>query len=133
MEYRIKWKNYPHKSNTWEPVDNLIDCQSAIDEFESKWAREIVGMDGNKFVMRFKCGEDRAISYSEAKIKWSSLLIAFNQNCLYWYDSTNKIDDSHVIEESLKPVTDLDEIICKFFSNEVFVFCILHQHSNTIV
>lgn len=44
VEYRIKWENYSHRHNTWEPYTNLINCQHAIDEFELKWAKEIFAM-----------------------------------------------------------------------------------------
>jgi len=32
-EYLVKWKNWDHSDNTWEPVDNL-DCDDIIKQFE---------------------------------------------------------------------------------------------------
>lgn len=55
----------------------MTDCEIAIDEFELQWARDIVGMQGNDFILRFKCGEIRQISFDEAKKNWPKLLKGF--------------------------------------------------------
>lgn len=31
----MKWKGYPAKDNTWEPKENLANCQVALENFES--------------------------------------------------------------------------------------------------
>ncbi|XP_062501835.1 uncharacterized protein LOC134178937 [Corticium candelabrum] len=31
--YLIKWKGFPHKANTWEPVENLHGCDNLLDTF----------------------------------------------------------------------------------------------------
>ena len=34
VEYLVKWKNYDDPDdNTWEPADNLAECQHLVDEF----------------------------------------------------------------------------------------------------
>lgn len=58
----------------------MTNCQSALDQFELKWARDIVGMngiDGTDVFLRFKCGEVRLITVEEAKLKWPTLLKTF--------------------------------------------------------
>ncbi|KPM43349.1 hypothetical protein AK830_g3183 [Neonectria ditissima] len=32
--YRVKWKGFPHKDNTWEPRKNLTKCKRMITAFE---------------------------------------------------------------------------------------------------
>lgn len=34
-EYFVKWKGYPAKDNTWEPKENLGNCQMALKNFET--------------------------------------------------------------------------------------------------
>ena len=33
QNYLIKWKNYPHTDNTWEPLKNLTNCQKLLRKF----------------------------------------------------------------------------------------------------
>ncbi len=39
-EYLVKWKNYDHSQNTWEPCSNLNSAQRVISEFEQKQKAE---------------------------------------------------------------------------------------------
>ncbi|CAI6080619.1 unnamed protein product [Clonostachys chloroleuca] len=32
--YKVKWKGYSSKENTWEPKSNLVGCQDALKEYE---------------------------------------------------------------------------------------------------
>ncbi|KAK2586176.1 hypothetical protein KPH14_001442 [Odynerus spinipes] len=34
--YLIKWKNWPRKHNTWEPLENLVNCTELMKEFEEQ-------------------------------------------------------------------------------------------------
>ncbi|KAM0667430.1 hypothetical protein ACQRIT_003522 [Beauveria bassiana] len=38
--YRVKWKGWSAKHNTWEPKKNLASCQDLIDEFEALQEKE---------------------------------------------------------------------------------------------
>ena len=33
VKYRVHWKGYSARHDTWEPVENLTNCQDLIDEF----------------------------------------------------------------------------------------------------
>ena len=33
QRYLIKWKGYPHSENTWEPIQNLGNCQIILRQF----------------------------------------------------------------------------------------------------
>lgn len=33
QRYLIKWKGYPHSENTWEPIQNLGNCQMVLRQF----------------------------------------------------------------------------------------------------
>ncbi|KAM3453263.1 hypothetical protein MY3296_003854 [Beauveria thailandica] len=49
--YRVKWKGWSAKHNTWEPKKNLASCQDLIEEFEAlqeKEARSAKKQNGNK-------------------------------------------------------------------------------------
>lgn len=83
----------------------------AFKDFELKWAREIIGIDGDKFLLQFKCGEVRGISFLEAKSNWPNLMITFCQKCLDWIASPGP---SSAIEETTNSiVSDFDEVVCK--------------------
>ena len=32
-EYYVKWLKYPAEDNTWEPIDNLLNCIIKVNEF----------------------------------------------------------------------------------------------------
>lgn len=38
VEYNVEWEGYSANENTWEPVDNLVDCDRALKVFEVKRA-----------------------------------------------------------------------------------------------
>lgn len=114
IEYRIKWENYSHHKNTWERAGNLTNCPDALEDFEKKWAKDIIGMVGNEFKLRFKCGEIRKVSFAEAKSKWPCLLISFCQKCLSWVSSSNNTVAKEAITECENEIANPDEIICKF-------------------
>lgn len=39
-EYLVKWENFTHEHNTWEPQSNLIACSQLLDTFEKQLARQ---------------------------------------------------------------------------------------------
>lgn len=78
-------------------------------------------MDGNKFLLEFKCGEIRSVTFSEMRLKWPDLLITFCQKCLVWCSGEANIDDSNVIEESMNAVIDFNEIICEYFAELIAI------------
>ena len=36
MEYRIKWDGYDSADNTWEPLENLVQCQAQLAQFHRR-------------------------------------------------------------------------------------------------
>lgn len=41
LKYLVKWKNYPASSNTWEPAENLADCDKVVIQFETRKAEDL--------------------------------------------------------------------------------------------
>lgn len=39
-EYLVKWENFTHEHNTWEPQSNLATCSQLLDTFEKQLARQ---------------------------------------------------------------------------------------------
>lgn len=39
-EYLIKWENFTHEQNTWEPQSNLATCPQLLETFEKQLARQ---------------------------------------------------------------------------------------------
>ena len=42
IEYKVRWTGYDPCEATWEPIENLVNAQESIDEFEAK-QKEFVG------------------------------------------------------------------------------------------
>ena len=36
IKYLVKWKNYPNAENSWEPIENLTNCQGQLDQFHRR-------------------------------------------------------------------------------------------------
>lgn len=36
--YYVKWEGYSDDNNTWEPIENLEECKSILDEFEKEYS-----------------------------------------------------------------------------------------------
>jgi hypothetical protein len=34
--FRVKWKGYSSKDNTWEPKKNLVNCKDLLEAYEKK-------------------------------------------------------------------------------------------------
>jgi hypothetical protein len=34
--FKVKWKGYPSKDNTWEPKKNLTNCKTVLENYEKK-------------------------------------------------------------------------------------------------
>lgn len=47
IKYLVKWEGYPPSANTWEPLQNLAECDKALQIFEEKQALRI-SIDGPK-------------------------------------------------------------------------------------
>lgn len=39
-EYYIKWKNFPHKVNTWEPLAHLSTVSSMVEKFNEEFENQ---------------------------------------------------------------------------------------------
>lgn len=73
-------------------------------------------MNGTQFKLRFKCGEVREVTFSEAKSKWTDILIVFCQKCLSWVPPSNDSVAINEITESINAIPDPNEIICEHFT-----------------
>lgn len=48
VSYLIKWENYPPSENSWEPAENLNDCDELIANLDTQRVRRIIGMSSRK-------------------------------------------------------------------------------------
>lgn len=39
--YFVKWAKYPSSANTWEPLENLVDCDHALQKYELRRAEAL--------------------------------------------------------------------------------------------
>lgn len=85
-EYKLKWKNYDDKFNSWVPEGN-IDCAELIQEYHSQ-PIEIIGATRQNgelsFIVEQKDGKYTVIDSSVACKKCPSLAIEYLQRHLYW-------------------------------------------------
>lgn len=40
-KFLVKWENYPTSANTWEPLENLVGCEKALQKFELGKAKKL--------------------------------------------------------------------------------------------
>lgn len=66
----MKWRNYPHSENTWEPIDNM-DCPELVKEYEDKIAKE---RDERK--------------QKEKEVSFLQQCLLFHYACCMWYAYT---------------------------------------------
>lgn len=48
IKYLVKWQGYPMEDNSWEPVENLFDCDKAMRAFEVRRADELAKIYGDE-------------------------------------------------------------------------------------
>lgn len=41
--YLVKWENYPPSQNSWQPAENLNDCDELIANLDTQQVRRIIG------------------------------------------------------------------------------------------
>lgn len=39
LEYLVRWKNYGEEDDTWEPIENLKDCDEVLEDFNNRLSR----------------------------------------------------------------------------------------------
>ena len=82
IKYLLKWRNYSHEHNSWEPLDNL-DCPDLIQEFEEKCNKDTDTTDTDSCDLFDDEMETCKIRSSESNT--DNGLIA--ENILYEYES----------------------------------------------
>ena len=40
-KYLVKWENFPSSANSWEPLENLVDCDKTMQEYERSRAYKL--------------------------------------------------------------------------------------------
>lgn len=93
LKYRVRWKDYQPESDTWEPLENLTQCDDAIARFEKCLKKyiyeECIKKSGNVF--KKECPENNGI-------------IEFSQIYPIYLDPDDKrYSDSSLTEESSRP------------------------------
>lgn len=97
----LKWKDYPEEENTWECEANLIDCKDVLEDFEIRWARQIIGVEknnGQKYLLKFNSGDCREITKEDACGKWPQLISAFIEGCFAWQNSKQQLGEKFELQ-----------------------------------
>lgn len=48
IEFLIKWKGFPHSSNTWEPASNCSNCEKKVEEYWERQERIELFLEGTR-------------------------------------------------------------------------------------
>lgn len=126
----MKWKGFPHQSNTWEP-SNSLNCSELLAKFEISWAKDIVGTKWSKndlerqFLVRFKSDDSQAVGVTDATRKWPDLTANFIERCFKWNtlarrDESNAPIVLNTLNVSNSANKEPIEIVCEFSFNSVF-------------
>ncbi|XP_071959519.1 chromodomain Y-like protein 2 [Antedon mediterranea] len=72
IQYLIRWKGFPSDDDTWEPLKNLANCRSHIDEFnencDSKNTNKING-NGNMTAIKMSMGQNNLNKIDDINIR----------------------------------------------------------------
>lgn len=74
----LKWENYAKPS--WEPEENLVDCNELVEEHDQRLGSEIIGariVDVRaEYLLRYRDDwPNKIVSAAEAAEKWPTLLL----------------------------------------------------------
>lgn len=63
VKYLVKWEGYPPSSNTWEPLENLAECDKALQAYEIRQALRISKSQNDQKEGTKRIGISRRIPY----------------------------------------------------------------------
>lgn len=99
--------------STWEPNENLDDCDEIVQEFEDSLAYSIIGAkpDGSAYAVKFKDGNVQLRPLGEIEEKWPKLMQKYLVDRLRFVMTSNASNGSHdEIESNTVAFTDFDPI-----------------------
>ena len=97
LYYKIKWKGYSEDETTWEPLDNLADCQDKIREFDfTKKGEYIVEAIRSKRIIKDKKVEYKVkwVGYDEEQNTWEPEENILDKNLIFEYESKQSLRKS---------------------------------------
>lgn len=101
---------------SWEPQENIMDCNELIEELDQRLGSEIIGariVDGRaEYLLRYRDGwPNKIVSAVESAEKWPTLLLRFlEQHIRCIVTVAEKTVANFAVSES---ETDGDPIMCK--------------------
>lgn len=116
----MKWKNYSSADNTWEPEENVDDCDQLLEEFERNRAEKILGVkieNNMLFYLVEMKDEQKAeiVPAHEVQTKWPQKLIAYLERHTEWIVPERRVTvfaENELPEESQNPTGRALEISC---------------------
>ncbi|EMR09296.1 hypothetical protein PNEG_02256 [Pneumocystis murina B123] len=124
--YRISWKGYSEDFDTWEPIENLIDCENALEDWNrlknSTALKKKQTLVSNKYIKKKEKNSEDFYCDDET----SSVLLKkpFFLNNISKSDKTkdisikkNKINNPNIKNIDNKKISDIEEDKSSFESN----------------
>lgn len=81
--YKLNWENYSSNESSWEPAENLIECDELIEKYDEQQVHEVLGAKQSAngdilYLLKYKDEKpNRTVPSSEAIGKWPDKVLKY--------------------------------------------------------